>query len=396
MNESGEFAPLRQNGVNKLQTHEMEKEGVTDLPTFSEAPEISSKIYDHILELDSRVEAGNSIRSRGNGTEATARGEVQADAEAYRSSHEVNGKPDSNQNDEMSEEQSMGESQHNNTALSNPNFDELRMAARRGSMQDLIQDTHKNTLEHKQTNFLCLEEILKKMDLILQLQLKMSQSIASHREERQLLFQHLYEVALKCAFALVARKCILPFVATSPSPCYTSTSPPEQLKKQIADKAFNSLCNKDLARRYVEGAQAKQKKEITFSKTEPTCVELQREKYNRTQSCDVTKKGTKNTRLFFFHLSELEECVYSFTHFCRDMSTRICLPPEGGGTHLDSLEQGVHAHKQDGGSRKKKKEEATRDMLPLFFSFLRDPQAMQLIRGLEKNLTKIKSMCMQS
>ncbi|EUD66566.1 hypothetical protein C922_02887 [Plasmodium inui San Antonio 1] len=336
MNESSEFGPLRQNGVAKLQTDEMEKEGASDLPTFSEAPEISSKIYDHILELDSHTEAGNSVRSRGNRTEATARGEVQADAEAYRRSHEVNRNPHSNKENGVGQEQSMGEPQHNHTALLNQNYDEVPMAARRGSMQDLIQDTHKNTLEHKKTNFLCLEEILKKMDLMLQLQMKMSQSVASHREERQLLFQHLYE-----------------------------------LKKQVADKAFNSLCNKDLARRYVEWAEAKQKKEIALSKTEPTCVELQREKYNPTQSFHVATKGTKNTRLFFFHLSELEECVHSFTHFCRDMSTRICPPPEGGCTHSDSLEQG-------------------------FFSFLRDPQAMQLIRGLEKNLTKIKSLCMQS
>ncbi|ANQ05867.1 Uncharacterized protein PCOAH_00002000 [Plasmodium coatneyi] len=337
LNESGEFAPLRQNSVAKLQTHEMENEGATNLPTFSEAPEISSKIYDNILELDSRTEAGNSVRSRGNYTEASARGEVQVDVEAYPSSHEVNGESHSNKNDGVDEEQSMGEPQDNHTALSNQNFDSLRMAARRGSMQDLIQDTHKNTLEHKQTNFLCLEEILKKTDLILQLQMKMSQSVASHREERQLLFQHLYE-----------------------------------LKKQVADKAFNSLCNKDLARQFIEWAQAKQKKDIPPYKTELTCVELQREKYNPTQSCDVATKGTKNTRLFFFHLSELEECVYSFTHFCRDMSTRICPPPEGGyNTHSDSFDQG-------------------------FFSFLRDPQAMQLIRGLEKNLTKIKSMCMQS
>lgn len=53
MNESGENALFRKNGVPKFQTHEMEKEGDTDLPTFSEAPEISSKIYDNILELDS-------------------------------------------------------------------------------------------------------------------------------------------------------------------------------------------------------------------------------------------------------------------------------------------------------------------------------------------------------
>ncbi|KNA02442.1 hypothetical protein PVNG_05327 [Plasmodium vivax North Korean] len=317
MNESGEFAPLRQSGV------------VTDLPTFSEAPEISSKIYDHILELDSRAEAGNSVRSRGNC--------AQAGVEAYRSSHEVNGKPHSNQNDGVGEEQSLGEPQHNHTALSNQSCDELQMVAKRGSMQDLILDTHRNTLEHKQTNFLCLEEILKKMDLLLQMQMKMSQSVASHREERQLLFQHLYE-----------------------------------LKKQVADKAFNSLCNKDLARRYVERAHTKQQKESAFSKAEPTCGEIQRKKYNPLQSWDVATKGTKNTRLFLFHLNELEECVYSFTHFCRDVSTRICPPPEGGRAYSDSLEQGQ------------------------FFSFLRDPQAMRLIRGLEKNLTKIKSMSMQS
>ncbi|KJP85280.1 hypothetical protein AK88_05091 [Plasmodium fragile] len=317
----------------KLQTHEMEKEGTNDLPTFSEAPEISSKIYDHILELDCRTEAGNSVRSRGKYTEATARGEVQQDKEAYRSSHKVNGKAPSNKNDRVGEEQSMGETQDNHIVLSNHNWCELRMAARRGSMQDLIKDTHKNALEHKQTNFLCLEEILKKMDLMLQLQMKMSQSVASHREERQLFFQHLYE-----------------------------------LKKQVADKAFNSLCNKDLARRYVESNQAKQKKEITLFNTEPTYMELQREKYNPTQGCDVATKGTKNTRLFFFHLNELEECVYSFTHFCREMSTQICPPREEGGyTYSDSLEQ-------------------------RFFSFLRNPQAMQLIRGLEKNLTKIKSI----
>ncbi|CAA9986243.1 conserved Plasmodium protein, unknown function [Plasmodium knowlesi strain H] len=343
MNESGENALFRKNGVPKFQTHEMEKEGDTDLPTFSEAPEISSKIYDNILELDSlttshlRAEAGNSVLSGGNGNALTACGEVQAHADDYPGIQEVNENPHSNKKEGVGEEQFVGEPQDNHPALSIPNLEELGMATRRGFMQELIQETHKNTLEHKQTNFLCLEEILKKMDLMIQLQMKITQSVASHREERQLLFQHIYE-----------------------------------LKKQVADKAFNSLCNKDLARRCVQSAQTTQKKDIAHSKTKPTsCVELQREKYNPTQNFDVFTKGTKNTRLFFFHLSELEECVYSFTHFCRDMSTRICPSPEGGCIHSDLLDQG-------------------------FFSFLRDPQAMRLIRDLEKNLTRIKSMCMQN
>ncbi|GAW79007.1 conserved Plasmodium protein, unknown function [Plasmodium gonderi] len=347
MNKSGEYNLFRQNGEVKLELHEMESNILTDLPTFSESPKINSEIYDSILKLDNRTEQKNYVYSGEKLSEFNFRiikknymGSLdhmknQNNEEDYQNG---NGMDESDKNEENVKEQSIGKTYHNyatlkNTAMSKQSFEEIRMVDKGGFIQELIIDTHKNTLEHKKTNFLCLEEILKKMNLMLEFQIKINHSVASYQSERHMLFQHIYE-----------------------------------LKKQIADKAFNSLCNKDFTVRYVENAESKQKQKTYFGQIEPKNVEFQREEYHTMMNNEIPIKGRKSIDLFFSHLSELEKCVYSFTHFCRTVSSQSCIH-EVGSIRLSSLEHG-------------------------FFSFLRDPDAVRLIRDLEKNLTKIKSMCM--
>lgn len=61
----------------------------------------------------------------------------------------------------------------------------------------MLIDIYKNTMEHKKTNFLCLEEILKKLTLILKRQNEINNFCISNKSDRQLLLQNMREVIKK-------------------------------------------------------------------------------------------------------------------------------------------------------------------------------------------------------
>ncbi|CRG98501.1 conserved Plasmodium protein, unknown function [Plasmodium relictum] len=224
-----------------------------------------------------------------------------------------------------------------NNIILNKSRNDIKNISEESIIKDILLDIYKNTVEHKKTNFLCLEEILKKINLILKKQIEMNNASISHKSERQLLFQNIYE-----------------------------------LKKQIADKAFSSLSNKDFTKCCIkniceENMRNKIDKAVkgdilNFKKLEK--INKKNDKYFK-DAYENSKTKNENINLFLYHLNELEKSIYTFTHFCRNISS---LTYPDGRIGLNSLEQKVCL-------------------------FLHDPKAMRLIRSLEKNLTKIKSIC---
>ncbi|CRG93087.1 conserved Plasmodium protein, unknown function, partial [Plasmodium gallinaceum] len=195
----------------------------------------------------------------------------------------------------------------NNTILnkSNNNFKNID---EENVIIDIILDIYKNTMEHKKTHFLCLEEILKKINLILKKQVEICKSNVYQKSERQLLFQNIYE-----------------------------------LKKQIADKAFNSLANKDFARCYIKNIHSENIKDNIDKNTERNILNFKNlEKINEKSDkyykdiYEKFKTKSENVNLFLFHLNELEKSIYAFTHFCRNVSS---LTYPDGMIGLNSLEQ---------------------------------------------------------
>ncbi|SBS81541.1 conserved Plasmodium protein, unknown function [Plasmodium malariae] len=241
-------------------------------------------------------------------------------------------------------------------ATPNGSSNELKNVTQDSFIKEVILDIQKNTVEHKKTNYLCLEEILKKINFILKEQIEINRSNVSHRSDRQILFQNVYEVLNEASNAKM---------------------------NVCMNKAFNSLSNKDFAKYYVKNNLEKKKGNGLYGKNSSgffnshimeqineihennlTNVVHTNDKY-LSEDSEKLKIYNKNVQLFLFHLDKLEKSMYAFTHFCRNASNETYHDSE---ISLNSQEQKI-------------------------FSFLQDPRAMRLVRTLEKNLTQIKSIC---
>ncbi|SOV75469.1 conserved Plasmodium protein, unknown function [Plasmodium sp. gorilla clade G3] len=210
--------------------------------------------------------------------------------------------------------------------------------------EDIILDIYKNTLEHKKTNFLCLEEILKNINLILKKQIDLNHSNETEKSERHILFKSIY-----------------------------------QIKKKIEDKSFNSLNNKDFIKNFIKNFQKEERRVNELKLNEETKKDTI--KFNISYNLNGNKKNdhtyikqnneqftetNKNFHLFLSHLNQLENSILTFTHFCTNISNQTHTE---NNIYLNLLENKVYL-------------------------FVQNPEAMRLLRKLEKNINRIKSICL--
>ncbi|SOV22117.1 conserved Plasmodium protein, unknown function [Plasmodium sp. DRC-Itaito] len=210
--------------------------------------------------------------------------------------------------------------------------------------EDIILDIYKNTIEHKKTNFLCLEEILKNINLILKKQIDLNNSNEIEKSERNILLKNMY-----------------------------------QIKKQIEDKSFNSLNNKDFIKYFIKNFQKEERRLSELKLNEQTkkdtikfniSYNLNGNKKNDhtyiKQNNEQFKETNKNVHLFLSHLNQLEKSILTFTHFCTKISNQTHTE---NNIYLNPLENKVYL-------------------------FVQNPEAMRLVRKLEKNMNRIKSICL--
>ncbi|CXI79270.1 conserved Plasmodium protein, unknown function [Plasmodium berghei] len=197
-------------------------------------------------------------------------------------------------------------------------------------IKEMLIDIYKNTMEHKKTNFLCLEEILKKLTLILKRQNEINNFCISNKSDRQLLLQNMREI-----------------------------------KKKIGDKGFNSLTNKDLGIYYIKNIKESEPK-IINNLYKNKCLELdhKNEKYMNQNNKNMKEK-TNDIYLFLIYLNQLEKYSWKFINFCRNASFQ----KYGDLTNIGNLQE------------------------KNIRSFLCDPKSMKLTIDLEKIVTKIKRNC---
>ncbi|EWC89068.1 hypothetical protein PFNF54_02033 [Plasmodium falciparum NF54] len=166
--------------------------------------------------------------------------------------------------------------------------------------EDIILDIYKNTLEHKKTNFLCLEEILKNINLILKKQIDLNHSNEIEKSERKILLKNIY-----------------------------------QIKKHIEDKSFNSLNNKDFIKYFIKNFPKEETRVSELKLNEETKKDTI--KFNISYNLNGNKKNdhtyikrnneqfietNKNFHLFLSHLNQLEKSILTFTHFCTNISNQ--------------------------------------------------------------------------
>ncbi|SCD22432.1 conserved Plasmodium protein, unknown function, partial [Plasmodium ovale] len=156
---------------------------------------------------------------------------------------------------------------------------------------------YRNTEENKQKNSFCLEEIFIKMNTILKKQIEISNFCSSHKYERQLLFQNIYD-----------------------------------LKKQIVNTAFNSLIDKDITKCFVKIVEDNEMKNNVYKKS---CLGKDNEK---------RKPNHDNLYLFLLHLNQLERSAFTFAHFLRNVSLQI-YPAESPTFH--ATDQKIFSFLQD-------------------------------------------------
>ncbi|SOV13389.1 conserved Plasmodium protein, unknown function [Plasmodium sp. gorilla clade G2] len=210
--------------------------------------------------------------------------------------------------------------------------------------EDIILDIYKNTIEHKKTNFLCLEEILKNINLILKKQIDLNNSNETEKSERHILLKNIY-----------------------------------QIKKQIEDKSFNSLNNKDFIKYFIKNFQKEERRLSELKLNEQTkkdtikfniSYNLNGNKKNDhtyiKQNNEQFKETNKNVHLFLSHLNQLEKSILTFTHFCTNISNQTHTE---NNIYLNPLENKVYL-------------------------FVQNPEAMRLVRKLENNMNRIKSICL--
>ncbi|SCN62213.1 conserved Plasmodium protein, unknown function [Plasmodium chabaudi chabaudi] len=197
-------------------------------------------------------------------------------------------------------------------------------------IKDILVDIHRNTVEHKKTNFLCLEEILKKITLILKKQNEINNFCISNKSDRQLLLQNMREI-----------------------------------KKKISDKGYNSLANKDLGIYYIKNMKESEPKVINnLYKNKYLELDYKNDKYINQNNKKIKEKNN-DIYLFLIYLNQLEKSSWKFINFCRNVSFQKSNDPNNIG---NLQEKNIR-------------------------SFLCDPKSMKLIRGLEKVVTKIKRNC---
>ncbi|CAD51336.1 hypothetical protein PFMG_02781 [Plasmodium falciparum IGH-CR14] len=210
--------------------------------------------------------------------------------------------------------------------------------------EDIILDIYKNTLEHKKTNFLCLEEILKNINLILKKQIDLNHSNEIEKSERKILLKNIY-----------------------------------QIKKHIEDKSFNSLNNKDFIKYFIKNFPKEETRVSELKLNEETKKDTI--KFNISYNLNGNKKNdhtyikrnneqfietNKNFHLFLSHLNQLEKSILTFTHFCTNISNQTHTE---NNIYLNTFENKVYL-------------------------FVQNPEAMRLVRKLEKNMNRIKSICL--
>ncbi|EUD72399.1 hypothetical protein YYG_02300 [Plasmodium vinckei petteri] len=152
-------------------------------------------------------------------------------------------------------------------------------------IKNMLVDIHKNTVEHKKTNFLCLEEILKKITLILKRQNEINNFCISNKSDRQLLLQNMREI-----------------------------------KKKISDKGYNSLANKDLGIYYIKNIKESEPKTINnLYKNKYLELDYRNDKYIN-QNNKKMKEKNNDIYLFLIYLNQLEKSSWKFINFCRNAS----------------------------------------------------------------------------
>ncbi|KEG03591.1 hypothetical protein YYE_01615 [Plasmodium vinckei vinckei] len=156
-------------------------------------------------------------------------------------------------------------------------------------IKNMLVDIHKNTVEHKKTNFLCLEEILKKITLILKRQNEINNFCISNKSDKQLLLQNMREI-----------------------------------KKKISDKGYNSLANKDLGIYYIKNIKESE------SKNKHLELDYKNDKYIN-QNNKKMKEKNNDIYLFLIYLNQLEKSSWKFINFCRNGSFQKSSDPNNIG-----------------------------------------------------------------